>query len=209
MSIEKPEKIKKAKIDELNNYKFIEKLALENLADLGIDFNYLKNKKVLEIGADRAFIARAAKRKGIEGIISLDINQEVKEELKSSGVPFIRARAEELPFPDETFDLVISHAAPPIISPYKEIVFRVIDEVRRVLKKGGEFRFGPGNLNANIFTPEELFTPEESESFTTEQRIERIRQKSLEFLKTIDPNITQEEVKLNNNRSRYFYILKK
>ena len=176
--------------------------------DLGIDFNYLTGKKVLEIGAGKAIIAKAAKKKGIEGIVSLDAYSEVEEELKNLGLPFVRAYTEELPFPDETFDLVLSHAGPPIISSSKEKVKKVIFEVKRILKEGGEFRFGPGSLNANIFTQEELFTPEEYKSFTQKQRIERIKQKSIEFLKSIDPNIDQKETKLGHH-FQIFYILKK
>jgi ubiquinone/menaquinone biosynthesis C-methylase UbiE len=208
MSIKKQEKNKKNWFNKLNNEKSIEKLALIHLMDLGINFNYLIGKKVLEIGAGKAIIAKAAKNKGIEGIVSLDVDPEVEEELKNLGLPFVRARAEELPFPDETFDLVISHAGPPIISSSKEIVKKVILEVKRVLKEGGEFRFGPGSLNTNIFTQEELFTPEEYKSFTQKQRIERIKQKSIEFLKSIDPNINQEKNKVGHH-FQIFYILKK
>lgn len=198
-------------VDE-NREEIVEKEAIEDLKDLGLDFNYLKDKLTLDIGAGSAKVAEAAKKKGVE-IISLDINPEMwtEEGTKLPDVPYVKASAEKLPFDNETFDLVISHAGPFSNIPSKEIVAKIIAEAKRVLKEGGEFRFGPGNLNANIFTSEELFTPEEEESFTIEQRIERIGEKSIEFLKSIDPNITQEGIREPSHDfpSKHFYILRK
>jgi ubiquinone/menaquinone biosynthesis C-methylase UbiE len=188
----------------------VEKEALEDLKGLGLDFDYLKGKLILDIGAGPGVIAEVAKKEGIK-VISLDINPEMwtEEGIKMPDVPYVKADAENLPFADETFDLIISHAGPLILSSSKEKIAVMIQEAKRVLKEGGEIRFGPGNLNANIFTTEELFTPEEEESFTTEQRIQRIGQKSLEFLKTIDSNINQKEIKESSRDypSKTFYVL--
>ena len=46
-------------------------------------------------------------------------------------------------------------------------------------------------MNANIFDDNELFTPEEEENFTTNERIQRIKEKSIQYLKSINPNFEQ------------------
>ncbi len=165
-----------------------ERRALEELNDLGLRMEDMIGKKTLDIGAGDAAIGQAAHRRGID-VVSLDTKPPVSQD-----IPYVIASAEKLPFEDESFDYVISHAGPLVIAPSREIMIKVLQEARRVLKEGGQLRFGPGNLNANIFTSEELFTPKEEEQFTTEQRIERIGQKALEFLHSIDDSITQEDI---------------
>jgi ubiquinone/menaquinone biosynthesis C-methylase UbiE len=190
----------------------IEKEAIRQLRELGLDFEYLKGKTILDVGAGPAFIAEAAKNKGIK-VISIDIDPEKWKKLEGElpDVPYIKASAEKLPFKDETFDIVISHAGPFNNTDSKDLIFDYINEAKRVLKNGGELRFGPGDLNANIFAEEELFNEAERKTFSREQRIDRIAQKSLELLKNIDPNIERIELKNSNLTSplKSFYILKK
>lgn len=200
------------KLLEKNRKEGVRKEALGNLKDLGLDFDYLKNKLTLDVGAGSAAIAEEAKRKGIE-VLSLDINPEMWTErgMNLPDVPYIKASAEKLPFTDEMFDLIISHAGPFSTVSSKKMFTKILIEAKRVLKKGGELRFGPGNINANIFMTKELFTHIEAREFTTEQRIERIGQKSLQFLKAIDSNINQEVINEPSHDfpSKHFYILKK
>lgn len=194
-----------------NNENSVEQEAIRNLKDLGLDFDYLKNKLTLDIGAGAAEIAEVAKKKGDE-VISLDLKPEMwaTQGVKIPDVPYIKASAEEMPFPDGKFDLIISHAGPLSIVPSKELIASIITEAKRVLKDGGELRFGPGNLNSGVFTSEELFSPEEKDSLTREQRIERIGQKSLEFLKSLDSRIMQEEIsEPSGDLAKHFYRLKK
>ncbi len=189
----------------------VEKEAVRNLKDLGLDFGYLKNKLTLDIGAGAAEIAAVAKNKGIE-VVSLDLNPGMwaAQGVKIPDVPYVRASAEAMPFPDKKFDLIISHAGPLSIVPSKKLIASIITEAKRVLKDGGELRFGPGNLNSEVFTTEELFSQEEMTLFTREQRIERIEQKSLEFLKSLDPRITQEKIdEPSGDLAKHFYRLKK
>lgn len=61
---------------------------------------------------------------------------------------FVCAKGEELPFPDESFDAVISRVA----MPYMDIPV-VLREIRRVLKTGGELRV---KLHPLSFTLSEL-----------------------------------------------------
>ena len=191
---------------------FVEKEALGDLQDLGLDWQDLKDKLTLDIGAGRALIAEAAKKKGVD-VISFDINPEmwIEKGVKLPDASYVKGSAEQLPFPDEKFDLIISHAGPFTNTYSKEGFIQMLSEAKRVLKEGGEIRFGPGNLNADIFMDKELFSAEEYESFTTKQRIERIGERSLEFLKSIDKNIVQQPIKEPSHDfpSSNFYALKK
>jgi SAM-dependent methyltransferase len=57
-------------------------------------------------------------------------------EMGAANVEFVEAEAERLPFPDETFDVVISNGVIDLI-PDKDAVF---DELFRVLKSGGRMQ---------------------------------------------------------------------
>ena len=190
----------------------IEKEAMDDLNDLGLSWDYLKEKLTLDIGAGPAIITETAKKKGVK-VISLDKNPEMWTErnAKLPSTLYVKASAEQLPFQDGVFDLIISHAGPVTNTPEKKDVAKTLKEAEQVLKNEGEIRFGPGNLNANIFTSEELFTPEEKKLFTTEQRIDRIGEKAIEFLKSINPNIKRVLIKnpSYNYPSKTFYSLKK
>ncbi|MBI3334947.1 MAG: DUF483 domain-containing protein [Candidatus Portnoybacteria bacterium] len=183
----------------------IEMRAREDLEGLGLKWEHLQGKRILDIGAGLAEVAQAAKTRGIE-VLSLDKNLKrwKEEELIEKDISYIVGKAEMLPFKAESFDLVIAHAAPPLLSEDKEEVKKVIKEVERVLKEGGEFRFGPAPLAYNVFNPRELFTEEEERSFTKEQVDARVKEKSLEFLKSTNPAIT-EQLK----EDAHFYVLKK
>ena len=90
---------------------------------------------------------------------------------------------------------------------------KVISEAKRILKEGGEFRFGPGNLHAPIFDDPErpLFTDQERENLTTDEKVARIRGKSIEFLQSIDEGI-QEEIPRDTEKNTlldHAYVLRK
>ncbi|MBI3442415.1 MAG: class I SAM-dependent methyltransferase [Candidatus Sungbacteria bacterium] len=194
-----------------------EQWAKEYLTDLGIEsWEFLRGKKILDLGAGLGKFADIAKTHGIE-VISMekDLNfwKMVEFDVPSRDVPLVQGDAEHLPFADASFDLIISRAAPPTISQSKEEVVKVISEARRVLKEGGEFRFGPGNLLAFIFDDPErpLFTDQERESLTTDEKVARIRGKSIEFLQSIDEGI-QEEPPRDPEKNVLFdhaYVLRK
>ena len=204
-------------MEELKGLSSLEKLQAERaeaiLHDLGMTWEQLQDKKVLDIGAGLAEFAQEAKKHSIN-VVSLEKQPEIWEEgTPSKDVPYIQGDAKTLPFQDNSFDVILSRAAPPTISHEKDQIIQVLKEVNRVLKIGGEFHFGPGNLNATVFTSEELFTPEETQSFSTEQRIKRIREKSIEFLQQINPNIEERATTNDSSSIRdfsdHYYILRK
>lgn len=104
------------------------------------DFNAYRNKDVLEIGCSIAtdgleFAKSGANYTGLD--LTPQAVETAQERFHLFGVPgtFVAANAEELPFPDESFDHIYSfgviHHAP---APEK-----IAREIHRVLRKGGTF----------------------------------------------------------------------
>jgi ubiquinone/menaquinone biosynthesis C-methylase UbiE len=104
------------------------------------DFSAYQSKDVLEIGCSIAtdgleFAKCGANYTGVD--LTPQGVETAQERFNLFGVPgtFVAANAEELPFPDESFDHiysfgVIHHA------PYPE---KIVGEIHRVLRKGGTF----------------------------------------------------------------------
>ncbi len=193
-----------------------EKEYIENyLTAVGLDWEDLENKKVLEIGAGLASFAQEAKKKNID-VTSLEKNPGLWEDegQPSQETPYIQSDASELPFKEESFDYIFSKAAPPIISSNKKEVKHILKEAERVLKEGGEFHFGPADLDASIFSEEELNKEVDGifqDINNTKERKKIIKNKSIEFLKSINSNIDyhQKKKKSKSGKEVGFYVLKK
>ncbi|AXW63796.1 SAM-dependent methyltransferase (plasmid) [Ralstonia solanacearum] len=102
----------------------------------------LRGKKVLEIGSGRggncSYLARYAGAASVTGLDFCPAHIEFCDRVhRLDGVSFVGGDAMDLPFDDETFDVVVniesSHAYPDLN--------RFGEEVRRVLKKGGLFLY--------------------------------------------------------------------
>ena len=110
---------------------------LASLADVA------PGESVLDVGCGTGSLALAAKRRvGPTGIVTgIDASPEMIERARrkaanrADGIHFEVARVESLPFPDESFDVVLStlmmHHLP---RPTRE---RCVSEMRRVLRPGG------------------------------------------------------------------------
>jgi len=164
---------------------------------LGLAWNDLNGKKVLELGAGAALLAPEARNRRLD-ITFVDKHPEwtMGERGPPKGSAYLIADADAMPFPDETFDLVISHSGPPVTSANsKAEVFSTLCEVMRVLKPTGDIRIFPATLNAQVFEDDELWTAEESAyilgSKYTLSRIGRIADASLRFLQSVFPSVSQ------------------
>lgn len=73
-----------------------------------------------------------------------DIRERIKHDYSLVDTPnFVVGDAKRLPFADNSFDLLLSHASPPTTWTSDEEIVQVISEFGRVLNDGGEARFGP------------------------------------------------------------------
>lgn len=72
-------------------------------------------------------------------VVGLDLSlaeiERAKTRVQDSRASFIQARAEALPFPEQSFDLVLCHLALMLMNP----VGPVVHEIGRMLKPGGSF----------------------------------------------------------------------
>ena len=119
------------------------------LQDLGLNWKDLEDKEILDIGAGLARFALAAKQKGVR-VISIDLHPEwhTETDARPTTVPYIVADAREpLPFPDESFDVIVARASIHSIVEVQEDMEAIFTEAKRLLKPDGEFRFGPGSIS--------------------------------------------------------------
>jgi ubiquinone/menaquinone biosynthesis C-methylase UbiE len=124
--------------DDLDQYHF-EKL--HHLPRL-VDFNGYRGRQVLEVGCGAAVdLARFAKGGAITTGVDLAASAVAlaQENFRQQGLTgaFEVADGEQLPFPDNSFDLVYAHG----VVQYTPRPQRLVDECRRVLKPGGEAIF--------------------------------------------------------------------
>ncbi len=102
-------------------------------------FNELPGKKVLDVGCGIGFLVVNYARGGAD-VTGLDISttevELTRKILDTYGLrgTVIEGNAEELPFPDGTFDFVSSSGA----LQFCPNIQRAIDEIYRVLRRGGE-----------------------------------------------------------------------
>ena len=97
-------------------------------------------------------LVAAASLTGHSGrVVGVDLTEEMvqkaRKNLASASVPngeVVLVESESLPFPDCSFDLVISNGVINL-SPHKQECFL---EIRRILKPGGELRFADVVLDA-------------------------------------------------------------
>jgi ubiquinone/menaquinone biosynthesis C-methylase UbiE len=111
--------------------------ATSQLNRLGIGWEDIEGKTVLDVGTGGAHLAQAAKLQASTArIFSLDLQRieswsSLSKEIKGN---VLEADAEALPFPDNSMDLILNVAS---MNPTA-----IHDEVR-VLKPGGEIRIAP------------------------------------------------------------------
>jgi len=123
------------------------------LGNLGLNWDALQGGRVLDIGACTAGFAKEAKRHGVE-VVSMDRDDKALQSFargrrRERGVPFTHADLFHLPFPNKSFDWILSNAVVHWAVENPHQMHDMFREVRRVASPRGEFRFTAGHY-ANL-----------------------------------------------------------
>jgi len=94
----------------------------------------IKEKKILDVGAGNGRLVSRLVDKGAE-VTALDVSEEMLKKIKNKNVEKVVGEAEDLPFVEDSFDIVIATF---LIVHLKDLN-RFFDEVYRVLKPNGLF----------------------------------------------------------------------
>ncbi len=187
----------------------IDKRALNILNNLGFkSFDELKDKTILDIGSGHADFGLGAKKNGID-IICSDVDPEYQRKGVEQGLDYRMIDALDIPLENDSFDLVLSHGSVPIIFHKKELLVATLKEIKRILKVGGEFRFGPTHLVASLLDLETLFAPGEEAMLSQEENSRRRRERSLEVLRSYDQNIFETVIDAKGPFPKLYYTMKK
>jgi ubiquinone/menaquinone biosynthesis C-methylase UbiE len=184
------------------------------LGNLGLDWENLNGKSVLDIGAAEAEVARAGKRRGMN-IISIDRNVRHLRQYLKQNLPkdllYIFADAKHLPFPDESFDVIMAHASVPLILVRNRFeVESIISESYRVLKPNGEFHFGGGDTST---LPLEILdggeVPTLFKRSIPQEQIFDAQQRTLCMLREICPHIERFQPSKRLRDHQQYFVLRK
>lgn len=167
------------------------------------------NKKILDVGAGSAKFAKWAKEHGVNNqIYSVEPQAGRLAEREKS----VAALAENLPFSDEAFDLVISVASIPNVylgensEAIKERVARGLNEMVRVTKSGGEVRLARV-LMGKLYDSQRILTK------SIDEVIQELERKGMQIEKIRTPSDDTYEYK-GHERKRllaeaYLLIIRK
>ncbi len=159
-------------IERLRSPERLERLEVERVIDLTLDGTQLHS--VLDIGTGTGVFAEAFVQHGLS-VAGIDINPEMLEGARKflPGVDFRQATAEDLPFPDETFDLafigLVLHETDDLPKALQE-AFRVCKKQAVILEwPYAQQDFGPG-IDERL-RPEYVETLSKQAGFTNIQMV--------------------------------------
>lgn len=174
------------------------------LIDLGLSWDDLASKSVLDLGAGLAEFARAAKSHGIS-VTSVEQRPELwKEEGEPpTDIPYVIADAVKLPFDDATFDVVISRAGPIGSEEDQGRFGHMMTEAIRVLKPGGQLRFGPTPIAPSIVNADPDQTNTELEGMALDDRIVHLADQTRQYLLKQYPGLQAVQITQANREAPY------
>lgn len=131
--------------------------------------NFCKDKTILEIGCNNGYGANYLMSKGAKKIVAGDISEEKIEyarlHYKKDGLQYVVLDAQQLQFPSQSFDLIISFETLEHLTKYKDF----IDGCHRLLKDGGTFICSTPNKAILSPNSDEPFYPEHVKEFTPDE----------------------------------------
>lgn len=96
--------------------------------EIGVD---VRKSKVLEIGSGNNIFLNYLQKQGIDAT-----GVDARPRGKTEGLPVAAARLEQLPFPDESFDIILSNQVFDL-GPYNQDQRMMMEEIARTLRHGG------------------------------------------------------------------------
>jgi len=142
-------------------------------------FSKYANGDVFEVGAGSGEVSRALKDAG-HRVVATDISPNMVEEIKRKDIEAYVCDSETLPFPDASFDTVISseHLY------YLDHPEKFIDEAQRILRPKGRLLISSANhttrfydrlrAGLRIFGFGGMYFDDKNRSFMTEQKIKKL-----------------------------------
>jgi len=185
----------------------IDKEAATRLQSVGLIYDHLVHRRSLDVGSGSCSIGWAAQLREID-VLSVDNESNYDNYFTfAHRVPYVQGDARALPLANEKFDLAFSTMGPPMTGmKTTQDVRRSIDEVLRVLKPGGEFRFCFETLMG-------IFPLQQYKGRHLDERIVREwRQKTYDILSGMYPNIRHFPIDSHyphGMRAGGYYILAK
>lgn len=120
------------------------------LENVNLTLEDLKNKKVIDIGSGPGDFRKALKKIGSEfEIINFDDFLYYDEDPDA-----VRGNAQDINFPDESFDLVVAYGSVPLSTSFREqydLIPSAIKEMIRIVKSGGMVKIFPVAINNPAF----------------------------------------------------------
>lgn len=110
-------------------------------------------KRVLDLGCGFGWHCRFAIENGAKSVVGIDISQkmlnEARDKTKSEYIQYIRMPIEDIDFPNNSFDVVISSLALHYVQSFED----VLDKINKCISNGGEFIF---SVEHPVFTSKGL-----------------------------------------------------
>ncbi len=169
-------------------HKTAEERIEQNLEELNLDWETLRNQSILDLGAGEAGFAQEAQKKGI-AVTCIDRHE---PDNKPANIKYVIGNADRMPFPKDSFDLIVSFGGPPSGVESRQQLRMIISEMLRVLKPGGEFRFviRPLNIGRAVIAEEE-----DRQGAAMKWNYDEMKKKYVQFLKDeIDPHLAKKEL---------------
>jgi len=165
------------------------------LVDLGLSWDELAKKRILDLGAGLGEFAQAALQHDVE-VTSLELRPELWEAEGEPpiDIPYVIADAVKLPFDDDSFDVVLSRQGPLGSEENPERFIRMMQEALRVLRPGGQLRFGPTPIAPSIASSELAHSETELEGMSLDDRIVHLASRTKAYLLAAFPGLEARSI---------------
>ncbi len=182
------------------------------LIDLGLSWTDLEGKTVLDLGAGLGEFARAAREHGVT-VTSVEQRPELwkHEGEPPTDLPYVVADAILLPFADYSFDYVICRAGPLGSEEEQSRFHQIMNEAIRVLKPGGELRFGPTPVAPSIIHPDPDHPDPALEDMALDDRIVHLADQTRQYLVKTYPGLMARQIEQSSREAPFheYFVYRK